>query len=81
MSEKLGKIRSYRTVSALKVEIPTENLDWRIDLISSVVYWIIFVIEALSSDALSLNMSCSPFMNVPVVCESVISFVPVEFAW
>ena len=47
---------------------------------SSVVYFTIDLIDTLSVAVLSLNMICSPAMKVPVVCERVNSFAPVEFA-
>ena len=82
VNEKLGRTRSYRTVSALKVDIPVvPKVFWRIDLISSVVYFIIDLIDTLSVEVLSLNIICSPAIKDPVVCDRVNSFVPVELAW
>ena len=81
VSEKFGKTLSYKTVSALKVAIPTDILSWYTDLTSSIVYIITSFTETFSCVELSLNIICSPCTKTPVVCETVSSFAPVEFAW
>ena len=76
--EKPGNTRSYNTVSAANVDIPAdEKLSCRIYLISSVVYETISLIDTVALTFCSVNFICSPFINVPVVCDTVNSLAPV----
>ena len=81
VSENPDNVFSYKTVSALKLDSKSElrlSASWNTDLISSTVYATISLIETSATTVLSFITNCSPFIKVPVVSDTAISFAPVE---
>ena len=81
VSENPDNAFSYKTVSALKLDNKLESKaseSWKTDLISSTVYATISFTETSATTDLSFITNSSPFIKVPVVSDTAISFTPVE---